>query len=239
MSNFARNPWCAVLWSSALLLLSGSSGAASVYNYETTGTFPSDTSPTAFWVPNGRFEYRFSLEPQTLNDIGPSSHILLSPLLGTEISYFLNGKHIADIDGPVGFSTGPTANGSFGTNLTVPGFASGPPSPVDFSGWFPGNPFDAESPRLYSYTETFPVPSVLTIVPTLYPGTFNVINESGPNGPEGFFGAIVGSPVNGLEISDAVVQVSIVPEGSSLVAMALGCIPAIGLWWFRKRQRLA
>jgi hypothetical protein len=236
MSNFAQKSWSAVLWASALLVLSGSSAPAAIYNYEITGTFPSSTTPTAFWVPDGRFEYRFSLEPQTLNDIGPSSHILLPPPLGTKISYFLNGKHIADIDDPVGFSTGPTANGSFGTNLTVPGeLGVGPPSPVPFQGWFPGNPFDAESPRLYSYTETFP--GHFVIVPTLYTGTFNVINESGPNGPEGFSGASIGSPEPGLEISDAVVRVTVVPEGSSLVAMAMGCTPAIGLWVSRKRYR--
>jgi hypothetical protein len=115
VSNSARMRWSAVLCASALLVLSGSPAAAIVYNYEVTGTFPSDTTPTAFWAPNGRFEFRFSLEPQTLNDIGPESHILLP----TEISYFLNGKHIVDIGGPVGFSTGPTVTG-FGTNLTFP-----------------------------------------------------------------------------------------------------------------------
>jgi hypothetical protein len=220
--------WSAVLRVFALLVLSGFRAAASVYNYEVTGTFPSNTITTTYWAPNEPFEYRFSLEPQTLNFIGTDSNILLP----AQISYFLNGQLIAEFGGPVSFSTGLTVTGTDGTHLIFPYFQ--PLPPVFFQGWFPGNPFDAGSPRLYSYTLTF---NPLTFVPSLYTGTFNVINENEGSNPDGFFGATVGAPVGGWDISDAVVRVSLVPEVSSLASAGLGIIPAIGLWAFRRLCR--
>ena len=64
------------LWAVVSFVLTGFHAAAAVYNYEVTGTFPSNTTPTAFWAPNGHFEYRFNLEPQTLSEVDPESSIL-------------------------------------------------------------------------------------------------------------------------------------------------------------------
>jgi hypothetical protein len=231
MSESARMAWSAARWVSALVVLSGFRAAASVYNYEVTGTFPSNTITTTYWAPNEPFEYQFSLEPQPLNYIGPESHILLP----AEISYFLKGQLIARFDDLVSFTTGLTVTGLFGTNLGFPFLEALPP--VFFQGWFPGNPFQPESPRLYSYTLSFNS-LTLTVVPTLYTGTFNVINENDGSYPGGFFGATVGAPGE-WDISDAVVRVSLVPEASSLASAGLGIILAIGLWAFRRRCRRA
>jgi hypothetical protein len=227
MSKSARllNPCSAALLVSALFVLSGSPVAASVYNYEVTGTFPSNATTTALWAPNEPFEYRFTSEPEILNFIGVHSKIRLP----AEISYFVNGQLTAQISGPVSFSIGTTVIG-LGTHLIIPDGVS-PDFPATFQGWFPGNPFDATSPRLYSYTLSVGPP--IEVVPTLYTGTFNVINEhEGPN-TDNFFGATAGP----WQISDAVVRVSLVPEASSLASAGLGIIPAIGLWAFRSRCR--
>jgi hypothetical protein len=219
--------WSAVLWATVLLALSGSRALASIYNYQVTGTFPSNTTTTALWAPNEPFEYRFSLEPKTLNFFGVHSKIFLP----AEISYFLNGQQAAEIRSPVSFAIGTTVIG-IGTHLVIPDEVS-PDFPATFQGWFPGTPFNAASPRLYSYTLSLGPP--IEVVPMLYTGTFNAINEDdGPNTVD-FFGAKVGP----WQISDAVVRVSLVPESSSLASAALGIIPALCLWAFRRRHRRA
>jgi hypothetical protein len=220
----SRFPSSAV-WAAALLVLSCLHAAASIYKYEVTGTFPSNATTTAYSAPNEPFEYQFSLEPRTLNFIGVHSKIRLD----AEISYFLNGQIAAEISGPVSFSVGTTVIGT-GTHLIIPDGVS-PDFPATFQGWFPGNPFNADSPRLYSYTLS--VEPTIEVVPTLYTGIFNVINENDGPFTDAFFGATVGQ----WQISDAMVRVSLVPEASSLVSVALGSILAISLWALRRRYR--
>ena len=174
---------------------------------------------TAYSAPNEPFEYQFSLEPTTLDFIGVHSKIRLP----AEISYFLNGQIAAEISSLVSFSVGDTVLGpGTGTHLIIP--EDSPDFPAHFQGWFPGNP------PLYSYTVS--VEPTLEFVPTLYTGIFNVINEN--DSPfDGFFGATAGP----WQISVAVVRVSLVPEASSLVSVALGSIAAISLWALRRRYR--
>jgi hypothetical protein len=77
-------PWSAVLWASAFLVLSGSRALASIYHYEVTGTFPSNTTTTAYWAPDQPFEYRFSLEPETftiLTDDGRETAVVHAELV--------------------------------------------------------------------------------------------------------------------------------------------------------------
>jgi hypothetical protein len=151
------------------------------------------------------------LEPETLNFIGVHSKIRLP----AEISYFLNGQQVAQVTGPVSFSVGITVVGIYGTHLIIPDGVS-PDFPATFQGWFHGNPFDATSSRLYSYTLA-PEPPIV-VVPTLYNGYFNAIKENDGSYPDGFFGAGVG----GSDIPNAVVRVNFVPESSSLASAGLG-----------------
>jgi hypothetical protein len=230
MSTPSRFPSSAI-WAAALLVLSCLHAAASIYKYEVTGTFPFNATTTAYSAPNEPFEYQFSLEPRTLNFIGVHSKIRLD----AEISYFLNGQIAAEISGPVSFSVGDTVLGpNEGTHLIIPDGVS-PDFPATFQGWFPGNPFNADSPRLYSYTLS--VEPTIEVVPTLYTGIFNAIDENDGPFTDAFFGATVGLGPQ-PQISDAVVRVSlVVPEASSLVSVALGSILAISLWALRRRYR--
>jgi hypothetical protein len=198
--------------------LSGSPVAASIYNYEVTGTFPSNTTTTALWAPNEPFEYRFTLEPEILNFVGVHGRIRLP----AEISYFLNTHQVAQISGLVRFSLEPTDIGS-AYRLLFPDHATSDVPPF-FNGWFP------PSSPLYSYTILSISP--VEVLPTLYNGYFNAIKESDES-------TFVGATVGPWQISDAVVRVNFVPEASSLASIALGGIPAIGLWAFRKRYRRA
>jgi hypothetical protein len=201
-----------------LLLLSDSPVAASVYHYDVTGTFPSNTTTTYWSAPNQPFEYRFTLVPEILDRLGVHGRIFLP----ADISYFLRTQQVAQTSGLVRFSLEPTDVGG-ADRLFFPS----PPTfefPPFFNGWFPA------SHPLYSYTVLSVSP--VEVLPTLYEGYFPAIKE---NGESQFVGATVGQ----WQISDAVVRVNFVPEASSLVSAGLGITPAIGLWAFRRRHRRA